>query len=94
VNSFERIVRQFLMIEGLDLEGLRDVTPLALALGRRKPKLPSVNVAVASPALTWRAAVGGAFAFQPVLLRGAVATVTSSLRVNPGQGPGAVIDPW
>jgi hypothetical protein len=94
VNAFERIVRQLLMIEGLDLEGLRDVTPLALALGRRETKLSGVNVAVAPPALTWRAAVGGTLAFQPVLLRGAVTTFTSRLRVNPGQRPRAVIDSW
>jgi len=67
VNTLERVIRQLLVIEGPYLEGVSDVTRVALPLGRSETKLPRVNVAVTPPALTWRSAVGCPFAAQPIL---------------------------
>ena len=93
VNAFEWIVRQLLVVETLDVEGVSQVTGVTLALRRGETELPRVNVAVAAPALTWRTAVRGASSTQPVLLRRGVATVTGRFRVSACQRPDTVIDP-
>jgi hypothetical protein len=93
VNTLERVVGQLFVVERPDLEGISDVTCVTLAFGRSETKLPRVNVAVATPALSWRPAVRSPFAPEPVLLRGAVATVAGGLRMSTGQRPGGVIDP-
>jgi hypothetical protein len=94
VSALEGIVRKLLVVESVDLERVGDVTGVTRALGRIETKLPSVNVAVATPALTWRTTVRGPLPALPVLLRGAMATVAGRLRVSAGQRPSAVIDPW
>jgi len=93
VNALERIVRDLHVVESRNVERVGDVTHVARALGRRQTKLPRVNVAVATPALTWRTAVRGSFATQPILLRRRMATVTGGFRVSTGERPGSVIDP-
>ena len=84
MNAFERIVRQTPMVESLNLESVRDVTRVTGALGRSETKLPRVNVAVAAPALPWRPTVRSPFAAEPVLFRGAVATVAGGFRMSAG----------
>jgi len=93
VNALERIVRELRVVESRNAERVGGVTHVTRALGRRQTKLPSVNVAVTAPALTWRPAVRGSFATQPILLRRRMATVTGGFRVSTGQRPGGVIDP-
>jgi hypothetical protein len=94
VNALERIVRELHVVESLNLERVGDVTRITCMLGRGETKLPCVNVAVATLTLTWCPAVRGPFAAQPVLLRGAVATVAGGFRMSACQRPGGVIDPW
>ena len=48
VSAFKRIVGELLMGEGLHVERLGGVTGVTLALGRAEPKLPRVNVPVAT----------------------------------------------
>ena len=94
VNALERVIRQLLVVESPDLEGICDVTCVTLAFGRSETKLPRVNIAVTPPALTRRSAVRCPFAAQPILFRRAMATVADRFRVSAGQRPSAVIDPW
>jgi hypothetical protein len=91
--ALERIDRELLVIERLDLESFGNVTRVTLALGRGETKLPSMHISVAAAALTRRAAVRSSFAAPPVLLRRTVTAVAGGLRVSTGQRPDAVIDP-
>ena len=52
VNTLERVIPHLLVVESPDLEGISDVTCVTLALGRSQTKLPRMNVAVATSALT------------------------------------------
>jgi len=94
VNALERVTRELLVLESVDLERVGDVTRLTDALRRRETKLPSVDVAVATPTLTWRPAVCSPFPPHPVLLGRGVTTVAGGFRMSTGQRPDAMIDPW
>jgi hypothetical protein len=93
VDPFEWIIRKVNVIERVDLKRRRDVTHLALSLGRSEAKLPGMNVAVAAGAFPWSALVRRASATRPVTLRGSMTAFTGRLRMGAGQRPGAVIDP-
>jgi len=94
VNALERVTDELLVLESVDLERVGDVTRLTDALRRRETKLPSVDVAVATPTLTWRPAVRSPLPAHPVLLGRGVTTVAGGLRMGTGQRPDAMIDPW
>ena len=94
VRTFERIRRELFVIEGADLEGVRDVARVTGSLGRGKSKLPGVHIPVAAPALTGRAAVGCPFSALAVLFGRTMAAIAGGLGVHTGQGPGAVVDLW
>ena len=93
VNTLERVVRQLFVVERPDLEGISDVACVTLSLGRSETKLPCVNVAVATSALTWRSTVRRPFAAQPILFRRTMATIADRFGVSAGQRPSVVIDP-
>lgn len=93
VCTFERIVCQLGVIESLDLESLRDVARVAVALRRGESKLPGMHVAMAPRTLTGSPAVRSTATTRPVLLGRAMATVAGGVRVRPGEGPNAMVDP-
>ena len=92
VRSFERIVGELLMGESLNGKRLGSVTGVTRALGRAEPKLPGVNVSVASGAVAWRPAVRRPSPAEPIFFRWAMAAVAGGLGVSAGQRPGAVVD--
>jgi hypothetical protein len=92
VGSFERIVREPLVVERLDLEGLGDVTDIACSLGRGETKLPSMRVSVTPATLTWRSAIRRPFAAPAIFARRAVTAVAGGLRMCARQRPCAVVD--
>jgi hypothetical protein len=94
VNALERVTRELLVLESVDLERVGDVARLTGALRRRETKLPSVDVAVATPTLTWRPAVRSPLPALPVFLGRGVTTVAGGFRMSTGQRPDAMIDPW
>jgi len=94
VNALERVTRELLVLERVDLERVGDVARLTGALRRCETKLPSVEVAVATPTLTWRPAVRSPLPAHPVLLGRGVTTVAGGFRMSTGQRPDAMIDPW
>lgn len=92
VSAFERIVGELLVGESLNCERLGGVTGVTRALGRAEPKLPSVNVPVATSAVTRRPSVRRPSPAEPILFRRAMAAVTGGFRMSAGQRPSAVVD--
>ncbi len=92
MGALERVVRPRGVVEGVDLEGLRDVTSIALVNRIGQPKLTRMDVHVAAPALPRDPAIALARQARAPFARGAVATFASGGRVRAGERPDAVID--
>ncbi len=82
VRTFERIRREVLVVESVDLERVRAVAGVTRALGCGESKLPRVHIPMAAPALAWRAAVRCPFAALAVLLRRTVTAIAGRLGVR------------
>lgn len=92
MSAFKRIVGKLLMGEGLHVERLGGVTGVTVALGRAEPKLPGVNVLVATGAVARGPPVRRTAPAEPILSRRAMAAVTGGFRMSASQRPGAVVD--
>jgi hypothetical protein len=69
VLAFQGIGRDLCVVERLDLERVRDVASVTLALRRSESKLTGVNVAVASRTFAGRTPVCRAPPARPILRR-------------------------
>ena len=92
MHPFEGVIGQLRMVEGFDLERSGHMTRIALSLGRREAKLPSVHVGVTAGAFAGSSAVRCAASAGAVTRRGLMTAVTWRAGMNPRQRPRAVVD--
>jgi hypothetical protein len=92
VLAFQRIGRDLCVVERLDLERVREVASVTLALRGSKTKLSGVNVAMASRTLARRTSIRRTPPTRAILRRWGVAAVTGGLRMSAGQRPSAMVD--
>ena len=92
MHPFEGVIGQLRVVEGFDLERSGHMTRIALSLGRREAKLPSVHVGVTAGAFAGSSAVRCAASAGAVTRRGLMTAVTWRAGMDSGQRPRAVID--
>lgn len=92
MHSLQRIIGQTRVIEGVDLERVRDVTYVAFSQWIREPKLPRMGIPMTTGARSRSAAIGRTAAALPVILGGPVTAIARGVGVSARQRPDAVID--